>query len=57
MSVPHFNLQIDPWQTRDQHSISALLDLRCKHLDVAQSFSINSKYQGHASWKEKLEHD
>lgn len=37
-----FNLQIYPGQTRDHHSVSALLDLGCKHLDEVQSSSMNS---------------
>lgn len=41
MVMSSFNLQTYPGQTRDLHSVSALLDLGCKHLDVVQSSSMN----------------
>lgn len=57
MFMSNFDLQIYPGQTPNQHSVSVLLNLGYKHLDVVQSPSINSKYQGHTSWKEKHERD
>lgn len=34
MFTSNFNLQIYPWQSRDQRSISVLLDLSYKHFNV-----------------------